>query len=359
MAGDWIKMRTALMTDPKVNRIARELETSQDVGRQLLLTHEGVMSSCVTRNVMRHVTVSCLLLVWGAANEHTKEGVFYNADLSDIDDIVGMPGFGAAMQHVGWLVYDPDGNTVTLENFNEYNKSGARRSAGARTNAERQADYRARKRALAMAGQGDLLSDVTRGVTGNRRVEKSREEKENKHTGKSSTVPRADDAVCVGFDSIPPKVGEETAYRARQVADRLAQDDLGVEVLEGDPRLQGLLWQGVTLDEFVSAAQTMKRNSVVAEDPFAYLSGIVRNRREQAARPIAQSTQNGEQGAGPAGPAAWQELRSVIEAHGVRLGIGLWDEAACNVGQGSHWPVYRAKVRAAFDAEVAQVEGVQ
>lgn len=103
----------------------------------------------------------------------------------------------------------------------------------------------------------------------------------------------------------------------------------------------------------------MKRNSVVADDPFAYLSGIVRKRREQAARPIAQPTQNEEHSTGPGGLAAWQELRSVIEAHGVRLGIGLWDEAASSVGQGPHWPVYRAKVRAAFDAEAGQVEGVE
>lgn len=347
MAGDWIKMRTALMTDPKVNRIARELETSEDVGRQLLVTHEGVMSSCVTRNVMRHVTVSCLLLVWGAANEHTKEGVFYNADLSDIDDIVGMPGFGAAMQHVGWLAYDPDGNTVTLENFSEYNKSGARRSAGARTNAERQADYRARKRAQAMAGQGDLLGDVTRVVTSNRREEKSREDKENTHTGKSSTVPRAEDAVCGGLPGVAPKIGPELALRAREAAQAMAAH--GVKVAEGHPLLQALLQQDVTVDELADAARIAGGKG----KGFDYVQGIISRQRSDATKVTPAASTSEPQGR------RWGDSRAAVEAHGERLGLGRWDEAAASVGKGPQWPVYLSRVKAAFDAETAVVEGVE
>lgn len=103
------------------------------------------LSEVVTRNVTRNVTVSLLLSVWAAANEHTSDGVFRNADLSDIDDIVGVPGFGAAMASVGWAVHDVENDSVILPNFNDYNKTGTERHASA---AERQRRYRERKRPL-------------------------------------------------------------------------------------------------------------------------------------------------------------------------------------------------------------------
>ena len=105
MAGDWIKMRPSLLTNPKVNGIARILETSPEVGRALGVNFNGAMNAIVTRNVMRNVTVSLLLTVWGLQMS-TRDGVFVNADLSDIDDIVGVPGFGSAMVSVGWAVFN-------------------------------------------------------------------------------------------------------------------------------------------------------------------------------------------------------------------------------------------------------------
>lgn len=181
MAGDWIKMRTSLLTNPKVNGIARILEESPEVARSLSTGFSGPMHEIVTRTVMRHVTVSSLLVIWGAANEHTKDGVFSNADLSDVDDMVGIPGFGDAMSQVGWLEYDAQDNSVTLPNFNEYNTSGDARSAGAKTSAQRQKEYRDRKKSQE--------SDVTRDVTRNRREEKRREE--------SNTVPNGTDGDAV------------------------------------------------------------------------------------------------------------------------------------------------------------------
>lgn len=172
MAGDWIKMRPSLLTNPKVNGIARILEGEREVSRVLSTGFSGAMSVIVTRNVMRNVTVSCLLTVWGAANEHTTNGTFSNADLSDIDDMVGIPGFGGAMQSVGWLIHDEDACTVTLPNFNEYNTCGKDRPA--EKNRERQQRYRDKKAAE---------RNVTNDVTNNDREEKRREEKkEQKHT---------------------------------------------------------------------------------------------------------------------------------------------------------------------------------
>lgn len=178
MAGDWIKMRPSLITSPKVNGIARELERSVDVGRALSTGYNGVMSDVVTRNVMRNVTVSALLTVWGAANEHTVDGVFRNADLSDIDDMVGIPGFGEAMVSVGWAIFDDEEFTVTLPNFNEYNTSGKERGASSKTNAERQREYRKRKKQDENRNEIVTTNNVTSDVTRNHREEKRREDKE-------------------------------------------------------------------------------------------------------------------------------------------------------------------------------------
>lgn len=186
-------MRTSLLTNPKVNGIARELENSREVSQVLSTGYSGSMNEIVTRNVMRHVTVSSLLVIWGAANEHTRDGEFANADLSDIDDMVGIPGFGAAMESVGWLVYDADRNSITLPNFSEYNTSGSERSAGAKSAAQRQKEYRERKKALEEGISSDVTGDVTSDVTRNRREEKRREEKKEDSStaaAKKKTAPR-------------------------------------------------------------------------------------------------------------------------------------------------------------------------
>lgn len=135
-------------------------------------SHNTTLSDVVTRNVTRNVTVSLLLTLWSAANEHTRNGVFENADLSDIDDIVGVPGFGAALSTVGWAIHDEQNNCVILPNFNEYNTSGDMRSASAKTNAQRQKEFRERKKQQ----ESNVTRNVTNNVTSNRREEKRRED---------------------------------------------------------------------------------------------------------------------------------------------------------------------------------------
>lgn len=204
MAGDWIKMRPSLLTNPKVNGMARYLENNPSVGKCLSTGFSGCMEEIVTRNVMRNVTVASLLVVWGAANEHTKDGVFRNADLSDIDDMVGIPGFGEAMESVGWAVFDEDVFTVTLPNFNEYNTCGGDRSGKAKTAAQRQKEYRERQKSQ----KDNVTSDVTNDVTSNRREEKRREEV------KPSSQAKPDDGFALFWKTYPRKVGKGAAQKA-------------------------------------------------------------------------------------------------------------------------------------------------
>ncbi len=245
MAGDWIKMRTSLLTNPKVNGIAKALECDASVCNALSTGFSGVMSGIVKRNVMRHVTVSSLLVVWGSANEHTKDGVFVNSDLADLDDMTGIPTFGEAMASVGWAVYDEVSNSVTLPNFNEYNTSGSVRSATAKSNAQRQKEYRDRQKSQ----QSDVTSDVTALQESNRREEKRREEvNTDMSPAKLPTCP-TDSVIAIYHTQLPtlPTVRLESETRTKAIG-KFWKWVLTSKRTDGQPRAtntaEALAWIG-------------------------------------------------------------------------------------------------------------------
>ena len=108
MAGDWIKMRAALTTCPKVAAMARAIGMAEEF--------RGL-----SRHSMRLLVVGGLHAVWAAVNEHTSDGVMANAYAEDLDDIAGIGGFGEAMQAAGWLVADEIAATLTFPNFGQWN----------------------------------------------------------------------------------------------------------------------------------------------------------------------------------------------------------------------------------------------
>lgn len=209
MAGDWIKMRGALCTHPKVLMIAEIIGNDCDVGRRLSTGYNGALLQIVTRDVTRDIVIGCLLRVWHATNEHTDDGVWKNSTIDTIDSVAGVPGFGAAMASAGWAVVDEEKHTVSLPNFLEYNapaKNGARSSA-----AERQARYRDRKRVETVTKDvtPTVTRDVTLSVTSVTREEKRREEQ------RQTPAPKR---VVVGFDQFwsayPKKKAKADAERA-------------------------------------------------------------------------------------------------------------------------------------------------
>jgi hypothetical protein len=62
----------------------------------------------------RDITVAGLLKFWSVAKHHARNGVIPDADLSYIDAVVNHPGFGQAMQKVGWVKYDKRRNCLAL-----------------------------------------------------------------------------------------------------------------------------------------------------------------------------------------------------------------------------------------------------
>lgn len=180
-------MRGSLSSHPKVLRIAAIIEESRDVGKKLSTGFNGCLSEIVTRDVTRDVTLASLLRVWSATNEHTSDGVWRHMRPEDLDHIAGIPGFGAAMESVGWAVYDKEAGTLTMPNFLLHNAP----AKGGRANAERQKRYRERHKSNANNNvTSNVTRDVTESVTSN--VEKRREEKKEhiqKKRGSKTPIP--------------------------------------------------------------------------------------------------------------------------------------------------------------------------
>jgi len=185
MSDNWIKMRTSLKSHPKVNEIAALLEKPADGSASFDVSVGGQRSALLTRNVTRCVTVTSLLLVWSAANEHTSDGVFRNVDLSYLDVLAGFDGFGKAMAAVGWATVDAENRCVILPKFCENNVPASQRDS---TNAERQRRYRERQKATRNVTR-NVTDSVTRDVTVT--LDKIRKEnlKPNTHTARARSFP--------------------------------------------------------------------------------------------------------------------------------------------------------------------------
>lgn len=195
MAGDWIKMRVNLVTHPKVLAISEHLACHP--GYQDWSTMAGFVPGFggtqeafdrdfqASLRVTRYVTVASLLRFWGYANEHARDEFIATLRVTDIDDIVQVPGFGAALEAVGWVAYDVERKGVALPNFNEFNTAGRERSAGAMSAAERQKAYRERQK----ASNRDVTRDVTTLQESDRREEKRREEQIPPNPPKGADAP--------------------------------------------------------------------------------------------------------------------------------------------------------------------------
>lgn len=114
MAGDWIKMRTNLDTDPAVFLIAATL---------------GMDELAV---------VGRLWKLWSWADQHTKNGDNMRLTAALVDRLVSCPGFAAAMKSADWL--DGSDGALVLPHFERHNGETAKVRS---TSAERVARHRA------------------------------------------------------------------------------------------------------------------------------------------------------------------------------------------------------------------------
>lgn len=166
MSGEWIQMRVSLPRDPRVIAISDYLAVQRNfmdwMSDPLRRTCEVTVYEHVTRYVTVSVTVTGLLRVWGAANESGKvdgpDLVLHHSCIEALDEIAGIPCFGAAMASVDWAIQESKRGGKTLIRFPKFMEKNIPAEARTRSaGAERQARYRERHR--------DVTSNVTDNVT--------------------------------------------------------------------------------------------------------------------------------------------------------------------------------------------------
>ena len=165
MAGDWIKMRCNLDTDPAVFQIAAQLGLDE--------------LSVVGR----------LWKVWSWADQHVSDCHAIGVTDVTLDRISGTPGFADAMRRVGWIEGDSD--APALPKFDRHNGQSAKRRALA---TERQS----RKR----------HADVT---------PESRTERDQRREEKSNApiVPKGDEAPSASAVEDPLLLRAKALFRMR------------------------------------------------------------------------------------------------------------------------------------------------
>lgn len=141
MAGDWIKMRTALADDPAVIAMADRL---------------GVDEFSV---------VGRLHHLWSWADSQSRDGHAVGVTVRWLNRYVQCDGFAEALAHVGWLTIDDQG--IRFPNFDRHNGESAKARGLAKNRKERQ-------RAKATDEPGQMSrNERDNGVT---REEKSKEQ---------------------------------------------------------------------------------------------------------------------------------------------------------------------------------------
>ena len=189
---DWIKMRTDIYRDPKICLMADHLMNPEGLLNRFV-NQNMQCDMVVTRNVTRCATVGATLATWGVMRHRGKrrgDDLFCaGATLWTIDDISDIPGFGAAMESVGWVIDDPEG-LIFPNFFAEYNVEVD--TKGKSTAAERQRRYRERQK---KKSNGER--DVTRDVTRDGREEERREDKRRKEENTETQAHTAKPVRCV------------------------------------------------------------------------------------------------------------------------------------------------------------------
>src|SRR5882672_11118536 len=124
MAGDWVKMRVSLPRDPRVIYMADWLAIQPEFIRWFVGSIGDSSVEYSFSHVTRHVTISlcvtALLVTWGTAREQgDRDGddlVLFKCNLDTISSMTFLPGFGKAMEFIGWAKQNFD-DSVTFPKF--------------------------------------------------------------------------------------------------------------------------------------------------------------------------------------------------------------------------------------------------
>lgn len=265
MAGDWIKMGTALRTHPKVVRVASALKAD------------------------RLRVVGGLHAVWCLFDEHSEDGSLVGYTPDALDELIGWAGFSAALASVEWMEIDDDG--LHLPRFDAHNGASAKRRA---QETERKRESRKSPQTVREVSASDAVETRTR-------EEKRREEEEEISKPSASHPPRGGrGARFEEFWLAWPKC-ERKHDRAKCLAFwRLHSLDEAADAILVDVRTK----RGTT-----------KWQEGYIEAPLVYLRG---RRWEDEVTP--------DEGKPGEAVANWWDTGAGIRKRGQELGLGDWSE---------------------------------
>lgn len=169
MAGDWIKMRTALAHDPAVIAMALDLDKSE------------------------FEIVGMLHHIWSWADSQSQDGHINRVTRKWIDRFVHCENFANSMEMAKWLIVNDDG--IEFPNFDRHNGDSAKKRA--------EATERKRK------SRDSMVTDVSHDSCDKNetREEKRREEKEQDQKTMS-------EAFAIFWKLYPKKVSKADAVKA-------------------------------------------------------------------------------------------------------------------------------------------------
>jgi hypothetical protein len=274
MAGDWIKMRTALADDPAVIAMADALDTDE--------------FSVVGR--LHHL--------WSWADAQSRDGHAPGVTCRWINRYVRCDGFAEAMIKVSWLFASDDG--ITFPNFDRHNGETAK-ARGLATNRKQK-----QRASVTDESQEMSRSDRDTSVT---REEKRREEENigsNSALGESEEIAQANSG-------------------ARAVDLSIALRSCGIQSNPSDPRLQALAEQGVSAETMRAAAEAAKQAKPNERISPAYVVAIVQRWADEASRISASGAQ-----APARTPAGNQNRQEALEARNRSIALELAQESAAH-----------------------------
>ncbi len=176
----WIKFEKDLQTDPRVIRMARQLDQRFALFDATAASPDGTFDPC-NAQALHGVTLVCgaLVRLWCLADAHVTEDDVLDLGPEDIDAQIGIPGFCQLMP-ADWLQII-DAESVKLPNFHTHNGTESRKKA---VTAKRVARFR--------EGNAPALRGVTQEALPDQDQTKTRPDQDHTQDAraKSAEVPR-------------------------------------------------------------------------------------------------------------------------------------------------------------------------
>jgi hypothetical protein len=173
MAGDWIKMRTALAHDPAVIAMALDLDKGE------------------------FEIVGMLHHIWGWADSQSQDGHIKRVTPKWIDRFVHCDGFAKSMEMAKWLAVNDDG--IEFPNFDRHNGDSAKKRA---EDAERKRKSR------------EKLAADDPSKTSGEKCDQNRTREEKRREDKEQDLKTMSESFAIFWKLYPKKVSKADAVKA-------------------------------------------------------------------------------------------------------------------------------------------------